>query len=82
MQLKPFEEMMMQAKSLIDFGGLSVIIIRPMKLQAFVAPKGPFADGQRWKLVFVHFQDTHKLDQKSHSLCSLRPFKGNQPIGG
>ena len=29
-----------------------LIIIGPMKLRTFVGPKGPFTDGQRWKLVF------------------------------
>ena len=35
------------------FSSLVVIIIGPMKLRTFVGPKGPFTDGQRWKLVLV-----------------------------
>ena len=43
------------------FSSLVVIIIGgPMKLRTFVGPKGPFTDGQRWKLVFVLQKSQHQ----------------------
>ena len=57
---------------LIFFGPDSLVIIiigGPMKLRTFVGPKGPFTDGQRWKLVLVQSLLPHILGSQSYFHC-------------
>lgn len=56
----------------IFFGPDSLVIIiigGPMKLRTFVGPKGPFTDGQRWKLVLVQSLLPHILGSQSYFHC-------------
>ena len=56
----------------IFFGADSLVIIiigGPMKLRTFVGPKGPFTDGQRWKLVLVQSLLPHILGSQSYFHC-------------